>query len=133
MLTYSKAFSSFSVDDLAKAKKFYSTVLGLSVTETPEGLDIKVSVDFSVFVYPKPNHEPATFTVLNFQVSNIDEAVDRLTEAGVKFLQYGGDIQTDKKGIARGTTGPIIAWFADPAGNILSVVQPHYPDGRKAP
>ena len=133
MLTYSKAFSSFSVNDLAKAKKFYSTALGLPVTETPEGLGIQVSADFQVFLYPKPNHEPATFTVLNFQVGNIDEAVDKLTEAGVKFLQYGGEIQTDKKGIARGTTGPLIAWFADPAGNILSVVEPRYPDGRKAP
>jgi predicted enzyme related to lactoylglutathione lyase len=133
MLTYSKAFSSFSVNDLAKAKSFYANTLGLPVTQTPEGLSIQVAPDYAVFLYPKPNHEPATFTVLNFQVQKIEETVDRLTQAGVSFLHYEGEIATDKKGIARNTTGPVIAWFADPSGNILSLVENRYPDGRTAP
>jgi predicted enzyme related to lactoylglutathione lyase len=133
MFKFNKAFSSFSVNDLDKAAKFYSSTLGLPVTQTKEGLDIKVSADYSVFLYPKPNHEPATFTVLNFQVANIEEAVDQLSKAGIQFLQYEGEIKTDNKGIARGTSGPLIAWFTDPAGNILSVVENKYPDGRKAP
>ena len=133
MLTFNKAFSSFSVNDLDKAAKFYSSTLGLPVTQTKEGLSIKVSADYTVFLYPKPNHEPATFTVLNFQVPNIEEAVDQLNKAGIQFLQYEGEIRTDKKGIARGTSGPLIAWFADPAGNIISVVEDRNPDGRTAP
>jgi predicted enzyme related to lactoylglutathione lyase len=125
MLTYSKIFSSFSVDDLGKAKTFYHTVLGLPVTETAEGLSIAVSKDYSLFLYPKPNHSPATYTVLNLQVANIDEAVDQLTGAGVVFLQYQGELQTDKKGVARNLPkGPLMAWFTDPAGNVLGVMQP---------
>lgn len=133
MFTFKKAFSSCSVNELAKARTFYSEILGLPVRETPEGLSIQVSPDYTLFLYPKPNHTPATFTVLNFQVDNLETAVDNLTAAGVAFLQYEGEIKTDKKGIARGTTGPLIAWFADPAGNILSVVEDRYPDGRTAP
>ena len=133
MFTFQKAFSSCSVNDLAKARTFYADTLGLPVKETPEGLSIQVDATYTLFLYPKPNHTPASFTVLNFQVANVETAVDNLTAAGVKFLQYEGDIQTDKKGIARGTTGPLIAWFADPAGNIISVVQNRYPDGRTAP
>ena len=133
MFTFKKAFSSCSVNDLAKAKGFYSGTLGLPVKETPEGLSIQISSDYTVFLYPKPNHTPASFTVLNFQVDNVETAVDSLAAAGVTFLQYEGEIKTDKKGIARGTTGPLIAWFADPAGNILSIVQDRYPDGRTAP
>ena len=133
MFTFQKAFSSCSVNDLAKARTFYSGTLGLPVKETPEGLSITVAPDYTLFLYPKPNHTPATFTVLNFQVSNVETAVDNLTAAGVTFLQYEGEIKTDKKGIARGTTGPLIAWFADPAGNIISVVENRYPDGRTAP
>jgi len=133
MFTFKKAFSSCSVNDLAKARKFYAETLGLPVRETPEGLSIQVDPEYSVFLYPKPNHTPASFTVLNFQVDDIEKAVDDLTAAGVTFLQYEGDIKTDKKGIARGTSGPLIAWFADPAGNIISVVERRYPDGRTAP
>lgn len=133
MFTFKKAFSSCSVNDLAKARKFYAETLGLPVRETPEGLSVDVDPDYSVFLYPKPNHTPATFTVLNFQVDNVEKAVDGLTTAGVTFLQYEGEIKTDKKGIARGTSGPLIAWFADPAGNIISVVENRYPDGRTAP
>jgi predicted enzyme related to lactoylglutathione lyase len=133
MFTFSKVFSSFSVNDLDKARSFYATTLGLPVKQTPEGLSIQVAPDYAVFLYPKPNHEPATFTVLNFQVQKIEETVDRLTQAGVSFLHYEGQIATDKKGIARNAGGPLIAWFADPAGNILSVVENHYPDGRTAP
>ncbi|HEV2479748.1 MAG TPA: VOC family protein, partial [Puia sp.] len=121
------------VNDLAKARKFYAETLGLPVKETPEGLSVEVDPEYSVFLYPKPNHTPATFTVLNFQVDNVEKAVDGLTAAGVTFLQYEGEIKTDKKGIARGTSGPVIAWFADPAGNIISVVENRYPDGRMAP
>lgn len=133
MFNFKKAFSSYSINDLAKARKFYAETLGLPVRETPEGLSVDVDPDYSVFLYPKPNHTPATFTVLNFQVDNVEKTVDGLTAAGVTFLQYEGEIKTDKKGIARGTSGPLIAWFADPAGNIISVVENHYPDGRTAP
>jgi len=96
--------------------------LGLKTKETPEGLDIRTSDDMAIFLYPKEKHEPATFTVFNFKVSNIEEAVDKLTASGVSFLHYDGQLQTDKKGIMRGN-GPTIAWFTDPAGNILSVVE----------
>ena len=124
MFTPSKIFSTFSVDDIGKAKTFYQTVLGLPVKESPEGLSITVSNDYSLFLYPKPNHLPATYTVLNFQVDNIDEAVDLLAKEGVNFLQYQGELQTDKKGIARHLQhGPLMAWFTDPAGNILGVMQ----------
>ena len=133
MFTFKKSFSSCSVSDLAKAKDFYSKILGLPVKETPEGLSIQVSPDYAVFLYPKPNHTPASFTVLNFQVDNVETAVDSLTAAGITFLQYQGQLQTDKKGIARNSGGPLIAWFTDPAGNILSVVENRYPDGRTAP
>lgn len=133
MFTFKKAFSSCSVNDLIKARRFYAETLGLPVKETPEGLSIQVASDYTLFLYPKPNHTPATFTILNFQVDDVEKAVDGLTAAGVSFLQYEGEIKTDKKGIARGTSGPLIAWFADPAGNILSVVQNRYPDGRTAP
>jgi catechol 2,3-dioxygenase-like lactoylglutathione lyase family enzyme len=123
MFTYDRAFSSYSVNDLAKASEFYRKILGLEVVETPEGLSIRVNPGYEVFVYPKQEHHtPAGFTVLNFEVGDIETAVDGLTAAGVKFLQYGGDLQTDAKGIFRGN-GPTIAWFTDPAGNILSVVQ----------
>jgi len=129
MLHYKNTFSSFSVNDLGKAKDFYQKKLGLKVEETPEGLSLQMGNGQAVFLYPKPNHEPATFTVFNFKVDNIDKTVDELTASGVKMLHYDGDIQTDAKGIMRGggTKGPTIAWFADPAGNILSVVE----DSRK--
>jgi len=129
MFKDTEAFASFSVNDLKKAKQFYGQTLGLQVSETPEGLELKVGGKSGVFIYPKPNHEPATFTVLNFPVNDIDEAVASLKERGVKFEQYQlPDIKTDKDGVARGPHGPQIAWFKDPAGNILSVVEPKSAD-----
>jgi catechol 2,3-dioxygenase-like lactoylglutathione lyase family enzyme len=121
MFRNTKAFSSFSVDDLQKAKKFYSETLGLEVSEEM-GLQLHLSGGTKVFVYPKPNHTPASFTILNFPVDNIEEAVDKLTKLGVRFEKYEGDLKTDEKGIFRGH-GPTIAWFKDPAGNVLSVLQ----------
>ena len=121
MLETNKAFSSFSVNDLEKAKQFYAQTLGLKVKESPEGLELHPGQQ-SIFIYPKPNHEPATFTVLNFQVNNIDAVVDDLKQKGVNFEHYEGEIKTDGKGIHR-DNGPTIAWFKDPAGNILSVVE----------
>jgi catechol 2,3-dioxygenase-like lactoylglutathione lyase family enzyme len=121
MLQTNKSFSSFSVDDLKKAKQFYENTLGLEVSESKEGLELHPQ-DTTVFVYPKPNHKPATFTVLNFLVDDIDRAVDDLKQKGVDFEHYEDPIQTDKKGIHR-NGGPAIAWFKDPAGNILSVIQ----------
>src|ERR1700759_3094722 len=99
MLVYTKVFSSYSVNDLEKAKEFYEKVLAFPVTQTPEGLSIQVTKEYAVFLYPKPNHQPATFTVLNMEVMSVDAAVDALTEAGVKMEHYTGDIQTDEKGI----------------------------------
>lgn len=125
MLVYTKVFSSYSVNDIEKAKGFYEETLGFPVVQSPEGLSVQVTKDYSVFLYPKPNHQPATFTVLNLQVMSVDAAVDALVGAGVKFEHYKGDIETDEKGIMHGGPGkgPTIAWFADPAGNILSVVE----------
>ncbi len=101
MINYNGSFASFSVNDLKKAKAFYQQTLGLDTTETPEGLSIKTRDNLAVFLYPKENHEPATYTVLNFKVSNIEEAVDKLTASGVPFQHYEGELQTDKKGIFR--------------------------------
>ena len=121
MLQTKNAFSSFSVNDLKKAKDFYAQTLGLKVSESDMGLEIHPG-DTAVFIYPKPNHTPASFTVLNFLVDDIDEAVDELTQKGVRFEHYEGEIKTDRKGIHR-DSGPSIAWFKDPAGNILSVLE----------
>ncbi|MFS8084364.1 MAG: VOC family protein [Acidobacteriota bacterium] len=123
MFKDTKAFSSFSVNDLQKAKVFYGQTLGLEISEMPEGLQLKIAGGGRVFIYPKPNHVPATFTVLNFSVDDIEAAVDALSKRGVRFESYEGDIKTDEKGIHRGKEGPIIAWFKDPAGNTLSVLQ----------
>lgn len=124
MFRDSKAFSSFSVNDLKRAKDFYGGILGLDVRDSPEGVAIDLAGGGKLFLYPKPNHEPATFTVLNFRVDDVDKAVDGLAAKGVRFEQYDmPGLKTDAKGIARGN-GPTIAWFKDPAGNILSVVQP---------
>jgi len=122
MLNQLHAFSSFSVNDLNKAKDFYTKKLGLEVTESKEGLKLHTGGDNTIFVYPKENHTPATFTVLNFPVDNIDETVDKLTNLGIRFEHYDGELQTDNKGIFRGP-GPKIAWFKDPAGNFLSVLE----------
>ena len=118
-----KSFSSFSVNDLRKAKEFYGETLGLEIKESAEGLELHTD-DNVVFLYPKPNHTPASFTVLNFHVDDIEEAVDELKSLGVTLEHYDlPDLKTDERGIARGPEGPIIAWFKDPAGNILSVLQ----------
>lgn len=127
MFKDTKAFSSFSANDIKQARTFYGETLGLRVNETTEGgLELKIAGGGSVFIYPKPNHEPATFTVLNFRVAEIDKAVDGLKALGIKFESYEGEIKTDEKGIFRGGEagqGPNIAWFKDPAGNVLSVVE----------
>ena len=120
------AFSGFSVDDLAKAKKFYSETLGLRVDDDGVGLRLHLPGGGAVFAYPKAEHQPATFTILNFKVDNIDEAVDDLSNRGVQFEHYEDGPKTDEKGILRGrkqNMGPDIAWFKDPAGNILSVLE----------
>ena len=121
MLQTKSAFSSFSVNDLQRAKQFYANTLGLNVKESEMGLEIHPG-DTDVFIYPKPNHTPASFTVLNFLVDDIDKAVDELNGKGVRFEQYEGEIKTNEKGIHR-NGGPSIAWFRDPAGNILSVLE----------
>jgi len=129
MFTYTKAFSSFSVNDLQKAKEFYGDILGLEITEIPEGLDVHIADGGKLFIYPKPNHTPATFTVFNFSVENIDAAINELSKQGVQMEQYdlpAFKIKTDEKGIARGNETislKAIAWFKDPAGNVLAVMQ----------
>ena len=126
MLKDADAFSGFSVDDVEKAKKFYGQTLGLKVSKVPEMediLELHLGSGAKVLIYPKPDHQPATFTILNFPVDDVDEAVDELTRRGVRFERYDGDIKTDEKGISRGNGGPTIAWFKDPAGNILSVLE----------
>ena len=128
LLRDSRAFSGFSTNDLAKAKAFYAETLGLDVTEEVGLLNLNLTGGGKVVIYPKPNHEPATYTVLNFPVKDIDGVVDALTRAGVRFERYEGvqDIKQDERGIARPPSsemGPTIAWFKDPAGNILSVLE----------
>jgi len=125
MLKQSQAFAGFSVTDIKAAKEFYSYSLGLDVTEKPNGfLDLHTSGNNPIIVYPKENHVPASYTILNFPVDDIDPVVDDLQSRGVKFEHYEGDIQTDEKGIVRGENGsPHAAWFKDPAGNILSLMQ----------
>ena len=113
------AFSGFSVDDLFAAKQFYGDTLGLEVEEQPEGLRLLLAGGGRVFIYPKEDHAPATFTVLNFPVDDIDKAVGQLADVGVSFERYP---DTDANGINR-DMGPPIAWFKDPAGNFLSVLQ----------
>jgi catechol 2,3-dioxygenase-like lactoylglutathione lyase family enzyme len=122
MFQKSKAFSCFSVDDLAAAKAFYGDTLGVDLEETNGMLNLHLGGGGVVLVYPKPNHTPATYTVLNFPVEDVERAVDELTAKGVKFEQYKGEMATDAKGIMRGQ-GPLIAWFKDPAGNIVSVLE----------
>ena len=123
MFKDTKAFSGFSVDDLERAEAFYGETLGLDVERNDAGLTLKVAGDRPILVYPKDNHEPASFTILNFPVDDIEPAVDALAERGVEFERYEGTpIETDEKGIFRGG-GPLIAWFKDPAGNVLSVIE----------
>lgn len=124
---FTGVFSGYSVDDLAAARQFYNEVLECEVTDTVNGLYLGLPGHQRVFLYPKENHLPATYTVLNFEVTNIDAAVDELRARGVDFIRYDNlPGQQDERGILRGRTagrGPDIAWFKDPAGNILSVIQ----------
>lgn len=122
MLGNTKPFSSFSVNDMQKAKEFYEKTLGLKVKEESSGLQLHFP-DNNILIYPKNNHVPATFTILNFPVKDIDATVEALTKRGVRFEKYEeGELKTDQKGIFRGN-GPTIAWFKDPAGNFLSVIE----------
>jgi predicted enzyme related to lactoylglutathione lyase len=130
VFTKANAFSSFSVDDLDAAKAFYGETLGLDVTSSEMGtLDIAFGNGMRLFAYPKPNHQPATFTVLNFEVDDIDKAVDELNARGVKTKIYAdGEIPdmppNDERGIVRGGDyGPSMAWFKDPAGNVIAVME----------
>ena len=124
MIKGADAFSGFSVNDLAAAKEFYGQTLGIGVDEEGSGLRLKVGRGNGIFIYPKEDHAPATYTILNFPVDNVDRIVEELKGKGVRFEHY--ENLTDAKGIARGLSsgrGPDIAWFKDPAGNILSVLK----------
>lgn len=124
MFRHTRAFSGYSVNDIRKAKSFYQDTLGLVVKENAMGMiELHIEGNNPIILYPKPDHVPATFTVLNFPVADVEKAVDDLAQKGVAFEQYGGNIKTDAKGISRGNGGPDIAWFKDPAGNILSVLK----------
>ena len=123
MFENTKAFSGFAVDDIPKAKQFYGDTLGLKVSEENGLLTLHIAGDRATLVYPKEDHTPASYTILNFPVDDIETTVDGLAARGVEFEHYTGtEIETDEKGIFRGG-GPLIAWFTDPAGNILSVIQ----------
>jgi catechol 2,3-dioxygenase-like lactoylglutathione lyase family enzyme len=121
MFKDTKAYSGFAVDDVQKAREFYGDTLGLKTSEEYGLLTLHIAGDRPTLVYPKPGHTPADYTILNFPVDDIDKAVDELTARGVRFEKYEGFDQ-DEKGIGRGE-GPYIAWFKDPAGNVLSVLQ----------
>ena len=121
MFEHTRAFSGFSVDDIPKAKRFYSETLGLRVSEEHGMLQLHIAGDRDTLIYPKEDHTPATYTILNFPVDDIDTTVDQLAARGVRFERYDGADQ-DEKGIFRGE-GPPIAWFKDPAGNVLSVLE----------
>lgn len=124
IFTHTRAFSGFSVNDIEKARNFYGEVLGLKITEEMEG-SMAIHIEGSsqpIFVYPKKDHVAATFTILNFPVVDVESVVKQLTMRGIKFERYEGDLKTDEQGIFRG--GPMLmAWFKDPAGNILSVIE----------
>jgi hypothetical protein len=123
MLNESPGFSGFSVDSISTAMEFYGRTLGLEVSESDGMLTLHLANGNAVLVYPKPNHTPATFTILNFPVESVEDTVDELTKRGVRFEHYDQPgLKTDAKGISRGD-GPVIAWFRDPAGNILSVLE----------
>ena len=122
MFRDTRAFSGFAVPDTDAAKDFYGGTLGLEVTDEDGLLTLHVAGDRPILIYPKPDHEPANYTILNFPVADIDRAVDDLAAAGVEFESYSGDLETDAKGVFR-KAGPPIAWFRDPAGNILAVLE----------
>jgi predicted enzyme related to lactoylglutathione lyase len=124
LLKTSRAFSGYSVNDIAKAQAFYGETLWLAVSESNGLLTLRLAGGNNVLLYPKPNHTPATFTVLNFPVESVDDAVDTLTKRGVAFEHYDEpSLKTDARGICRASGGPVIAWFKDPAGNVLSVLE----------
>ena len=132
MLKDAKAFSGFAVDDVPRAKEFYGTTLGLEVADAalgvegadvPAGLEIHLGPGTRIGIYPKPDHIPATFTILNFMVEDIERVVDELTARGVRFEHYETGPKTDAKGIHRTPEVHPVAWFRDPAGNILSIIQ----------
>lgn len=121
MFRDAKAFSGFSVDDIGKARLFYSETLGLPVSEEDGMLNLHLAGGRDTLIYPKKDHQPASYTILNFPVDDVEQAVDQLAKRGVRFERYP-EFDQDEKGIARGG-GPDIAWFKDPAGNILSVLK----------
>jgi catechol 2,3-dioxygenase-like lactoylglutathione lyase family enzyme len=124
MFKDTKVFSGFSVDDLQKAKHFYGQILGLDVSESNGLLELHITGGTTILIYPKTNHIPATFTILNFPVDNLEQTMDKLTKLGVHFEIYReGNVKTDEKGVCISEGGPKIAWFKDPAGNILSVLE----------
>jgi len=124
MFKTTKAFSGFSVNDIPKARQFYRETLGLEVREDEGMLEIHLGSGANVLAYPKPNHTPASFTILNFPVPDVERTVRALKERGVRFEVYReGPYKTDEEGVHRGEVGPKVAWFTDPAGNILSVVE----------
>jgi catechol 2,3-dioxygenase-like lactoylglutathione lyase family enzyme len=122
MFKNTKALSGFAVDDIEKAREFYGDTLGLDTSEENGLLTLHLAGDRPTMIYPKPDIEPANYTILNFPVDDIDAAVEGLAARGVSFERYDG-FEQDESGIARGDEGPYIAWFKDPAGNILSVLQ----------
>lgn len=125
MLKESKAFSGYSVDDIDAAKEFYSSTLGLEVTEDPAGLGLNFATGGNVFVYAKDDHEPASFTVLNFPVGDLDATIDSLKGKGVEFERYDG-FEQDERGVVdpgEEGMGPRIAWFKDPAGNVIALME----------
>ena len=127
ILKGTRMFSSFAVKDIEATRRFYTEKLGLDVRDSVESglLEIHGSNDSPILVYPKPDHQPAVFTVLNFSVKDVDSTVEALTSAGIRMQHYNGTDgpKTDAKGIARDSGGPAIAWFTDPSGNILSVLE----------
>jgi catechol 2,3-dioxygenase-like lactoylglutathione lyase family enzyme len=122
MLAESKAFSGFAVPDLDKAKEFYGETLGIKTSEEHGLLTLHLAGDRATLIYPKPDHQPANYTILNFPVDDVERAVDELSARGVQFERYEG-FEQDEKGISRAEGGPPIAWFTDPAGNILAVLE----------
>ncbi len=125
MFAHTKAFSGFSVDDIDRAREFYGGILGIEIEELPPHglLSLRIEGGNPTMVYPKEGHEPATFTILNFPVADVEGTVAALRERGVEFERYEGTpMETDEQGVFRGG-GPLIAWFKDPAGNVLSVVE----------
>ena len=123
MLIFQEVFSSFSVNDLENAKKFYEETLGLEVSENEMGLLELNLQETKVLIYPKQDHSPATFTVLNFRVKNLEETIDGLVDKGIDFEKYDGQVTTDSKGIHRNKNGLQVAWFKDPSENILSLIE----------